>query len=238
MSCNFECELAGCLYLPGILIQELSRSIYRGCTITILCDNAATAAWQDKQCPTSPSSATSYLKQLNDIQHHYWQIWQTSVASIPSLDPHPNGLAPCQQLSLLKVFATRVRCGRLTASGQPVRAARVQDYGRAVAQEIRLGSHLRKDPRLDEHNTTHIELANISRGYSKADPPPDKTKPIPLQLLRHAITCILSTSSRDQTIRNMLLMGWFFLLRPGEYTYSAPINTPFRLKDVTFLTPT
>lgn len=35
----------------------------------------------------------------------------------------------------------------------------------------------------------------------------------------------------------MLVIGFFYLLRPGEYTYDKANNHPFRLCDVTFHTP-
>ena len=38
-------------------------------------------------------------------------------------------------------------------------------------------------------------------------------------------------------IADCLIIGFFFLLRPGEHTYNTTNNHPFRLQDVLFLTP-
>ncbi len=168
---------------------------------------------------------------------HMWRQWQTFVATIPGVDQYLNQVPPHLHLSFLKVFATRVRRGALTSSGQPVRAKRVQDYLRTVAEEIRLGSQHRLDPRFNAQNLREKELQDLAKGYTKADPPPDKVKPIPITLVQHSCSHA-DSSSQGQAIANMLVIGFFFLLRPGEYTYDAKNNHPFRLQDITFETPT
>ena len=80
-----------------------------------------------------------------------------------------------------------------------------------------------------------LELTRLAKGYTKEDPPPEKVKPIPLQLLKHVCTALYNPLAK--AIANMLIIGFYFLLRPGEYTYSAQNNHPFRLQDVTFQTP-
>ena len=167
-----------------------------------------------------------------------WRQWLTFVAAIPSTDPYLSNISPQLHISFLKVFATRIRDGRLTPKGKPVRSKRVQDYLRTVAEEIRLGSPHRLDPRHDLHGQIDRELKLLSTAHSKDDPPPDKVKPVPIQLLAHALQA-LTHSARPEApvIANMLVMGYFFLLRPGEYTYCSQHNFPFRLQDVTFVTP-
>ena len=62
-------------------------------------------------------------------------------------------------------------------------------------------------------------------------------KPVPIQLLRHAYQALLASPlACAPVVANMLVIGYFFLLRPGEYTYDATNNHPFRLQDVTFET--
>ena len=98
-----------------------------------------------------------------------------------------------------------------------------------------MGSKWRLDPRYGTSLTQHLDLAHLSRSYSKSDPPPEKVKPIPIQLLRHA--CQPTPDSFAQARSNMTITGFFYLLRPGEYTYCRRNNHPFRLQDVTFDTP-
>ena len=39
------------------------------------------------------------------------------------------------------------------------------------------------DPRLDHFGSIHLALKRQARGYSKNDPPPNRMKPIPFQIL-------------------------------------------------------
>ena len=90
-----------------------------------------------------------------------WLSWEAFVESLNITDPYLQLLTPGQQLSLLKVFAVRVRCGELSASGDPVSADRVQDYLRTAATEIsRLGSKL--DPRKTLNHVMHMDLTNLT----------------------------------------------------------------------------
>ena len=167
-----------------------------------------------------------------------WRQWLTFIATMPSTDPYLSNLEPQLHISFLKVFAARVRDGRLAAKGKPVRSKRVQDYPRTVAKEIRLGSPHRLDPRFDCHGHLDRELQLLFKGHSNADPPPDKVKPVPIQLVRHACSALqASPPPQAPCLANLLVIGYFFLLRPGECTHCAQHNHPFRLQDVTFVTP-
>ena len=57
------------------------------------------------------------------------------------------------------------------------------------------------------------------RCYSRQDPPPSRVNPIPVQVLRR-IACV-AAASRDpelQAVTDMIIIAFFFLLCPGEYT--------------------
>jgi len=166
-----------------------------------------------------------------------WRSWETYISSLDIADPYLQHLDTGQQLSLLKVYAIRVRRGDLSASGDPVSAQRVQDYIRTAAQEIsRLGSKL--DPRLTLNNVMHMDLTNIKRAHAKEDPPPEKTKPIPISLVKHACERLMASGDIINFCKaNLMIIGFFWILRPGEYTYDPENNHPFRLQDSTFETP-
>ena len=73
------------------------------------------------------------------------------------------------------------------------------------------------------------------RCYSRQDPPPSRVNPIPVQVLRR-LACI-AAASRDpelQAIANMIIIAFFFLLLPGEYTGTKSDSSLFLLSDVTF----
>jgi len=84
------------------------------------------------------------------------------------------------------------------------------------------------NPRLDAYGKLHPELKDLQRSYSKADPPPEWVKPIPIQLVRHAYDLLSSSKDVFQiAMADLLVIGFFFLLRPGEHTYDRENNHPF-----------
>ena len=100
-----------------------------------------------------------------------------------------------------------------------------------------MGSPQGLDPRLTKNHTRQQQLANQARSYRKADPPPHKVKPVPVQLLAHCCAALQPTVL-GQVMADLLIVAFFYLLRPGEYTYDKKNNHPFRLCDVTYQTPT
>ena len=77
-----------------------------------------------------------------------------------------------------------------------------------------------------------FRISRIIPTWKKEDPPPNLVKPVPIQVIR----CItfLAQSAADQhyiAIANMIIIGFFYLLRPGESDSSSE-STTFRLVDV------
>jgi hypothetical protein len=89
------------------------------------------------------------------------------------------------------------------------------------------------DPRLDIDHKIHFNLRRMLSAYSKEDPPPDRVKPVPIPVIRR-IFFISSTSTCPFIIglADMIGLGFFFLLRPGEYTDSPSDTSPFQFRDV------
>jgi hypothetical protein len=110
----------------------------------------------------------------------------------------------------------------------------VEDSLRAIGQTFAaLGT---PGPRLDQQGNIDFRIQRQLRGYSRADPPPNRVKPIPVQILRHvaALAAQPSATLSNQAIADhMIVLAFFFLLRPGEYTGKNPSDTtPFTLQDV------
>lgn len=184
--------------------------------------SAASAA---KSCVSS--------KRASDKDTH-WKIWENFIARYPRVDPYLRGLSPKHQLSFLQVFADGLRSGRLAAGGKPVQSKRVQDYLRTVSEEVqRLGPD-GGDPRKTRSGAVALELTQLFTAYSKGDPPPDRVKPVPIQLVLHAVL-LLQATIFSRALADMIIIGFFFLLRPGEHTYTTREHTPFRLMDVSFV---
>uniref|UniRef100_A0A6S8Z5K5 Uncharacterized protein n=1 Tax=Chaetoceros debilis TaxID=122233 RepID=A0A6S8Z5K5_9STRA len=70
--------------------------------------------------------------------------------------------------------------------------------------------------------------------YSKEDLPPNRVKPVPIQVIRRifAVAATLHHDPQHQCLADMIGMAFFFLLRPGEYAHSPSDSSPFQLRDV------
>jgi hypothetical protein len=107
----------------------------------------------------------------------------------------------------------------------------VEDALRAVGQGFaRLGT---SDPRLTSSGSIDFRLQCQLHGYTRADPPPDRVKPIPISVIIHAANAAAIVGTADHiAVANMLTIAFFFLMRPGEYTSTPSDTTPFTLADV------
>ena len=106
----------------------------------------------------------------------------------------------------------------------------VRDMGQAYAG---VGS---PDPRLNTHGTIDFRLTSLYQSWAKYDDPPSRVKPLPLSLLINTVRLARHESTvTAQAAADVLLIGYFFLLRPGEYlgTPNDALGTLFRLRDLT-----
>jgi len=95
-----------------------------------------------------------------------------------------------------------------------------------------------RDPRINpDDGKLHFALRRQYAAYQREDPPPDRVKPIPFQVVLYLTTtafAVLAAAEGTKAIADMILLAFFFLLRPGEYTSSnrQTDSSPFRLMDV------
>ncbi len=161
-----------------------------------------------------------------------WNQWTTFTAEL-GLDPFLQALQ--DKVPVLQVFALRVRVGELAANGHPIRARSAEAYIRHVAQTfLHLGA---QDPRLTDIGKIDFRLQRMVAAWKKKDSPPRRVKPVPIRVIRHiaylARNCTPSASnSFVVAVADMIIIAFFFLLRPGEYTDSNQESTPFRFCDV------
>ncbi len=133
-------------------------------------------------------------------------------------------------IPLLQLFARRYRTGAVAPRGDAVASKTVARALRAVGQTLAaLGQ---PDPRLTTQGTIDLRLTRQLAAYGKEDPPPTRNKPVPTSVLRKAIEYRrLANSSKAQAIVDMLLLGFYFMLRPGEYAHTkSKESCPFRFK--------
>jgi hypothetical protein len=158
-----------------------------------------------------------------------WELWCAFCRELCQ-DAHLESTA--DPIPHLQIFARRYRMGIISPSNTKVRARTVEGALRAVGQT--LASLGNRDPRLQPSGKLDIRLHRQLTAYSKADPPPTRVKPIPLPIITHcAAVCRQANSPHAHATADMLLIGFFFLLRPGEYAHTSnPESCPFRLCDV------
>lgn len=88
------------------------------------------------------------------------------------------------------------------------------------------------DVRKDNTGAVDFRLSRMFRAFGREDPPPHRVKPIPVSLIRYVVAHIPPDDVRAAAVADMIVIAFFFLLRPGEYTGTANDDTPFRLTDV------
>ncbi len=140
------------------------------------------------------------------------------------------------KVPFLQVFGQRIREGELALNRDPIRARSVEDYLRSVAQAfLAMGS---EDPRLNTAGKTDFRIARMIAAWKKEDPPANRVKPIPIQVIRRIALIAQSLPDNSHTLRattDMIIIAFFYLLRPGEYTDSPSDTTPFTFGDVQLL---
>ena len=113
-----------------------------------------------------------------------------------------------------------------------MRSRNVEDILRGVGQAYAgLGS---ADPRLNPHGKIDFRLASLYQAWSKADPPPSRVKPLPMNLLPQVLSLAQRANCPQALLEARLLtMGVFFLLRPGEYIGKPDdtLDSLFRIRD-------
>ena len=161
-----------------------------------------------------------------------WDQWLTFCAEL-GIDPFLQAFE--DKIPVLQVFIHRVRSGELAANGSKIRSRSVEDYLRAVAQTfLAMGT---KDPRLNAAHKTDFRIARTWAAWKKEDPPANRVKPIPISVIRRIsfIAQHLPAGPAGDKLRataDMIIIAFFYLLRPGEYTDAPSDTTPFTLGDI------
>jgi len=108
----------------------------------------------------------------------------------------------------------------------------VEEYLRTVGEEIAsLGT---QNPRLDLAGNVVPGIKQLQQAWSNEDPPPERVKPIPLQLIRHVAHHSDLADPFQAAVVDALIIGFFYMLRPGEHTWDRKNHHPFRFCDTSF----
>lgn len=159
----------------------------------------------------------------------HWIVWNKFCTEL-AVDPLLTNIE--DPVLLLQVFALRYRNGTIAPKGNAVRSRTVEDALRSIGQTFAaMGAD---DPRLNKIGNIEFRLQRQLAGYKKKDPPPNRVKPIPVQVIQYILNLARSMPDDAGTnaVADMIAIAFFFLLRPGEYTGTKSETTPFRLQDV------
>ena len=91
------------------------------------------------------------------------------------------------------------------------------------------------DPHLNAFGALDSRLSAMFRAWKKADPPPTRVKPLPLQVVHGAFQLArLSPEPVAAAAADCLVVAFYFLLRPGKYagTPRGAADDLFRLQDL------
>jgi hypothetical protein len=89
------------------------------------------------------------------------------------------------------------------------------------------------DPRLTDQGLMDPRLTSLLKGMKNIDPAAFRVKPMPIQVLHHAQSLIDPQNEAQQILLDAAYIGFFYLLRPGEYL-SARNGRPICLRNITF----
>jgi hypothetical protein len=160
---------------------------------------------------------------------NHWSRWDAFCLE-HNIDPYLRNWA--DPVPIIQVFGERYRDGRLAPLKNAVKARTVEDALRAIGQaHARLGA---PDPRKDSHGGIDFRIQRQISSYKKVDRPPRRVKPIPIIIILYILAQAYDDrrSESDLAVADMIVIAFFFLLRPGEYTGTTNDDAPFRLEDV------
>ena len=129
------------------------------------------------------------LQRANAASGH-WETWAAFCAQL-AFDPFLANIE--DPVNILQVFAKKYRTGKLAPRGKNVRSRTVEDALRSVGQTFSgVGT---SDPRLNASGDIDFRLQRQLSCYKKQDPPPNRVKPVPIQVIRRLVNVTYASES-------------------------------------------
>ena len=180
------------------------------------------------------ASTTAKTAKASNKVFSLWETFCLGHGQHPSLRDVPDQET---KLGYLLVFGIRYR--QTGQTGQPVRAGSVDRALLAVGQGI---THLGEpDPRkLPGHpRQYHPVLDAFLKGLQREDPPASRVYPCNVSIIRQ-LYAVLDTDHHihgrlNSTVIDLVIVGFFWLLRPAEYLESSgngARSQAFRFQDI------
>ncbi|CAJ1960260.1 unnamed protein product [Cylindrotheca closterium] len=163
-------------------------------------------------------------------------VWTTWVAFCDSLTLDPGLSAVNDPLLIVLLFGTQWRHGKIAPSKRQVRGRTAEDAMRQVGQAFSSLGLL--DPRMNRYapGTMDFCWTRLLKSWKKEGPAAQRVRLLPKSLLRQASKLASKPTSTHaaKAMNRLMWLGFFFLLRPGEFLSKAGTQFPFKLKQVFF----
>ena len=169
-------------------------------------------------------------------RRRFWAAWTLWLANtFPTIDPLCLSQSTAVQIELLAAFGTHVQYGGFSKQKSQVCTKTVQVALGAVTKKFELDGQ--QNPLVNPQGGYTQKIKQLLSGFQKFDPPPRRKLAVPISvpiwLLEQGLK---SQDPRYQAVGDLVIIAFFFLLRPGEYTYSPPTDRkqtiPFRFCDI------
>ena len=167
----------------------------------------------------------------------FWSAWQTWLAfNFPTVHPNLQQISRPDQIELLAAFAHHVRSGGVSTRTHQVRTQTAQVALWAISTKIQLDGQ--QNPVVDSQGKHPKKISELLKSSQQEDSSPTPKLAVPLMVPRHMFgSNCKSKSAKAQTIGDMSLIAFYFLLRVDEYTYHQPSDNrrtkQFRFSDIT-----
>ena len=157
-----------------------------------------------------------------------WQVWCQFCHSLNLTEFLPD---VDDAIPILLAFMVRYRDGRLALQHHPVLARTVEDVARQIGETFEaLGA---PNIRLTPSGRIDTRLSGIVAHWKQQDPPPKRQRPVPLSIIIAAASMAFAVKNVVyDCLGDMLIIGFFFVCRPGEFTAGTDSCRPFRFQDV------
>ena len=155
------------------------------------------------------------VAQTTRTREKYWRHWCRYAAAI-EINPLLQETDPLIRDVVLTAFAARVRTGHY-GRGRQITVQGVTDALAAISKTIELAGL--KSPVYRYFNKYNLQIERCVEGMRREDPPAVPQLALPVAVPTHmAVAAQNSDSHEEQAIGDLSLVGFYYLLRVGEYT--------------------
>jgi hypothetical protein len=182
--------------------------------------------------------AESVVESTRSAQASCWTHWENFCREL-RIDSHLIGVQGAEVY--LQVFLVRVRRGDLNRAHATTRAGTVAKYLCAISKEIIRMVDSPSRTSAIAPKSYHASIKEMLKAFTRKDPPPNRVWPVNATIVTELYRMAAPqgfTPNQWRRIQDMCVIGFFFMLRPGEYastTTKEPQTVPFRLEHAYFL---